>query len=83
LEWPPFWERRARNNESMIQKRKQLECYKATNDKRKTRQIKDSKTYRRQRVLSIEIASGQVWDFIFFCEDGQSPHSLVEILLFK
>jgi hypothetical protein len=34
-------------------------------------------------VLGIEIARGQVWNFIFFCEDGQSPHSLVEILLFK
>jgi hypothetical protein len=34
-------------------------------------------------VLGIEIANGQVWNFIFFHEDGQSPHSLVEILLFK
>jgi hypothetical protein len=55
---PSFWERRARNKKSMILKRKQPESYKANNDKRKTRQIKDSKTYRRQRMLGVEVASG-------------------------
>jgi hypothetical protein len=80
---PSFWERRARNQKSMILKRKQPERYKANDDKRKIRRIKESKTNRRQRVLGVEIASGQVWNFIFFREDGQSPHSLVEILLFK
>jgi hypothetical protein len=40
---PSLWERRARNEESVILKKKQPESYNANNNKRKTRQVKTAK----------------------------------------
>jgi hypothetical protein len=43
LNIPSFWERRARHEESMILKEKQVKSYKTNNDKRKLRRIKTVK----------------------------------------
>jgi hypothetical protein len=43
LNVPSLWERRARNQKSMILKGKQVKSYKTNNDKRKLRRIKTVK----------------------------------------
>jgi hypothetical protein len=50
-----LWERRARHKKLMILKEKQVESYKTNNDQRKLN--KDSKVYRRQGMLGVEVTS--------------------------
>jgi hypothetical protein len=59
VEWPlPLGEEGEKQEVDDPEKTKQLESYKANNDKRKTRQVRTVKAYRRQGVLRVEVASG-------------------------
>jgi hypothetical protein len=86
LKLSPLGERRARNQELVILRKKENEqdmTHKSTEKKenKKSKFLSNHTTYLLQEVARVEEARCQSWDFFLLGESSQRPHQLVNIFL--